>query len=64
MNKFWTKFNKMRIEKLSKKLIFYNRKYNIKYIRINHYNMLGELKNLNGNFIKINFLSLIFFQHD
>ena len=62
MNKFWTKFNKMRAEKLSKKLIFYNRKYNIKPIIINHYNMLDELKNLNSNFININFFKFNYFQ--
>ena len=54
----------MRVEKLSKKLIFYNRKYNIKFYGINHYNMLDELKNLNSNFININFFKLNFFKYD
>ena len=54
----------MRVEKLSKKLIFYNRKYNIKISGTNHHNMLNELKNLNSNFININFFKLIFFKYD
>ena len=64
MNNFLTKFNKMRVEKLSKKLIFYNSKYNIKSNGIIHYNMLDELKNLNSNFININFFKLNFFKYD
>ena len=64
MNNFLTKFNKMRVEKLPKKLIFYNRKYNIKSNGINHYNILDELKNLSSNFININFFKLNFFKYD
>ena len=40
---------------------FYSRKYNIKPIIINHYNMLDELKNLNSNFININFFKFNYF---
>ena len=43
MNNFWTKFNNTRVEKLSKKLVFYNRKNNINAIENNHYNHIRDI---------------------
>ena len=43
MNNFWTKFNNTRVEKLSKKLVFYNRKNNINAIETNHYNHTRDI---------------------
>ena len=43
MNNFWIKFNKTRVEKLSKKLVFYNRENNINAIENNNYNHIRDI---------------------